>query len=218
MRIIKQSFSFVESVPISGSLVLYQLERIGRTCYKSENRITDDSARFFVAKLIKAGHTSVLEHVSVTVRIITNRGVSHELVRHRIASYSQESTRWCDYGKEGSITVILPVWLSFGKDTDSEASLAWEHAMKNAEVAYFTLRRLGWGAEKARGVLPNDLKTEIVMTANLREWRLIFGQRCAKNAHPQMRLLMQEILLNFRDRFPVIFDDLDYEGQIICEP
>lgn len=214
MRIVKQGYKFID--PPWPTSALCQLESIGRTCYKSEDMITSDSARFFVAKLIKAGHTSVLEHVSVTMRIITNRGVTHELVRHRIASYSQESTRWCDYGKEGSITVILPVWL-YDVPKVTEEYTTWETAMFNAEAAYFCMRRLGWGAEKARGVLPNDLKTEIVMTANLREWRLVFSQRCAKNAHPQMRELMQGMLADFKELFPVIFDDLDLEGQVKCE-
>jgi len=211
MRVIKQSFTFMTA--IYGTDALKFLEKCGRTCYKSEDKITPDSARYFVGKLIQAGHTSVLEHVNVTVRIITNRGVSHELVRHRIASYSQESTRWCDYGKEGSIIVILPVWL-YNVPELAKDYQAWESAMLHAEESYFQMRRLGWGPEKARGVLPNDLKTEIVMTANLREWRLVFSQRCPKNAHPQMRALMQEMLVQFKEMLPVIFDDL--YARIIC--
>ena len=214
MRIVQQSYTFIN--PPWATTILKQLETIGRTCYKSEDKITTTSAEFFVAKLIKNGHTSVLEHITITVRIITNRGVTHELVRHRIASYSQESTRWCDYGKEGEITVIFPVWLD--EDKVGTERLAWGRAMSNAEAAYFEMRRLGWGPEKARGVLPNDLKTEIVMTANLREWRLVFGQRCSDRAHPQMRALMRDMLTDFKAMFPVIFDDLNEKGEVVCEP
>lgn len=207
MRIIKQSHEILTM--LDGDGILMDLERAGRTCYQSISIITPETAREFVKKIIKNGHESVLEHHNITVRFITNRGVTHELVRHRLASYSQESTRYCDYGKTGQVTFILPVWLSFG--TVHPEFTKWESAMKAAEWYYKDLRRDGWGPEKAREVLPNALKTEIVMTANLREWRWVFSQRTTKNAHPQMRELMLGLLEDLRKQIPVIFDTLSGE-------
>jgi thymidylate synthase (FAD) len=178
-----------------------------------------------VAGLIKSGHHSVLEHHNLTVRIITDRGVTHEIVRHRLASYSQESTRYCNYSQEKfgkEITVILPVWFYEIPEHYHEEQIAhvstdnvrvdqffsWRDAMLHAQSDYFRLLKLGQTAQEARSVLPNSLKTEIVMTANLREWRHFFTLRASAAAHPQMRELAREMLIGFRNAVPVMFDDI----------
>lgn len=197
MKIIEQKCEWVQKPDLS----LETIELAGRTCYKSEDKITEDSAKKFVKNILKRGHESVIEHVSASVRFITNRGVTHELVRHRLCAFSQESTRYVDYQKE--MEFIKPVW----KD-NSEAYSLWERFIIEAENNYNILRKLGWRPEQAREVLPNSLKTEIVTTANLREWRHIFKLRTSKAAHPQIRFLMKECLKMFQDEIPVLFDHI----------
>lgn len=142
--------------------LLTTIEAAGRTCYKSEDKITDGSAEKFVRGIIKRGHEAVIEHGSLTVRFVCDRGVSHEIVRHRLAAFCQESTRYCNYGKEGfggEITVIRPS--TFAK-TDSTYHI-WKRSCEHAEVAYFDLLNEGCTPQEARSVLPNSLKTEVVM-------------------------------------------------------
>jgi len=187
--------------------VLKMLERIGRTCYKSEEKMTPDSARDFVRRLVRSGHHSVIEHFGVTVHFVCDRGISHELVRHRLASFSQESTRYANYSKDKfgkEITVIRP----FFWDHSSALFSAWRQAMEQAEQKYLQLIALGARPEEARTVLPNSLKTELIMTCNFREWRHIFDLRCSRAAHPQMRELLFPFLDELSERIPVIFDDL----------
>lgn len=207
MKVIDQSWSW-EQCP---SNVLETLERAARTCYKSEDKIANGSAERLIKSCIKRGHESVLEHVSVSVRIITSRGISHELVRHRLCSFSQESTRYVKY--DGDMEFIRPVWM-YDPNTSSESKDTWLRAMKDAEDSYKELLGLGLKPQDARGVLPNDVKTELVMTANLREWRTIFKLRCDKAAHPDMRRLMVSLLKGFAGNIPVVFDDL-YEIYVI---
>ncbi len=205
MKIIRPSHE-VLFVP-DWKAMLENIELAGRTCYKSEDKITPDSAGEFVRRIIKMGHTSVIEHSSVTVRFICDRGVTHEIVRHRLASYSQESTRYCNYSKGrhgGEITVIRP----FFWDEDSKEYAVWLRSMQAAEDAYMELIKAGAGPQEARSVLPNSLKTEIVMTCNLREWRHVFSLRCAPPAHPQMRESMLPLLEEFHAKIPVVFDNL----------
>ena len=193
---------------IDGQAILKKIERIGRVCYKSESNITDDSAERFVKSIIARGHESVLEHVSISVRVICDRGVSHEIVRHRVASYSQESTRYNNYSKDkygNELTFIKPCFW----EEDSELFDTWKVAMKYAQSQYFNLLELGATPELARSVLPNSLKTEIVMTMNLREWRHFFKLRCAKAAHPDMRKVANMILDEFKSKIPVVFDDIE---------
>jgi len=190
-----------------GETILKSIESAGRTCYKSEDRITADSAQGFVKGLLKSGHHSVIEHINITVRFICDRGVTHELVRHRLASYSQESTRYANYAKNkfgGEITVIQPMFWA----EDTPEYRAWQAGMAFAEKTYLELIALGARAEQARSVLPNSLKTEIVMTCNLREWRHIFELRCSRAAHPQIREIMFPLLKELRERLPVVFDDI----------
>lgn len=204
MKIIEQNWEW-EQQPINA---LERIERAGRTCYKSEAKITPDSAKKFVKMILARGHETVLEHVSATVRFITNRGVTHELVRHRLCSFSQESTRYVRYNNE--MYVIKPVW--WDDDNYPEASKQlWINSMQNAEADYLKLLESGDKPEQAREVLPQALKVEIVMTANLREWRHVFKLRCANDAHPQIRILMRNCLQGFAETVPIIFDDLAEE-------
>jgi thymidylate synthase (FAD) len=189
------------------SSILRYIEVAGRTCYKSEDKITQESSKGFVKGIIKSGHHSVIEHISITVRFICDRGISHELVRHRLAAFSQESTRYANYSKDkfgNEITVIKPVFWS----EESEAYGFWLTAMKNAEDAYLNLLKTGAKAEEARSVLPNSLKTEVVMTCNLRQWRHVLNLRCSKAAHPQIREIMFPLLKELHEKIPVVFDDL----------
>lgn len=202
MKIISPDFAFVDS--INGNAILKKLEAAGRTCYKSENKMTEDSAANFVRNLIKRGHESVLEHVSITVRIITDRGISHEIVRHRLASYSQESTRYCNY-KDKEIEFVLPY------DIDPETKIFdyWKLSCQASETDYKILIAEGVAPQTARSVLPNCLKTELVMTCNLREWRHFFKMRCAPGAHPDMKYLATIMLHDFQEKIPVVFDDIE---------
>lgn len=210
MKIIKPYFVIEDKV--DGKQILKNLERYGRTCYKSEDKITADSAAAFIKMLLKSGHESVIEHEKITVRIICDRGVTHEIVRHRIASYSQESTRYCNYsknGKLGEMTVIRPFFF----DKDKKKYQIWEKAMEYAEKSYNELIELGATPQEARTVLPNSLKTEIVMTYNLRQWRHFFKMRCSKRAHPQMREIVIFLLEKFQTLIPVIFDDFKIDKE-----
>jgi thymidylate synthase (FAD) len=184
-----------------GNDVLRSLELIGRVCYKSEDRITEESAKTFVKTILSRQHESVIEHFSATVRFICDRGVSHELVRHRLASFTQESTRYVNYQKR-EMEVIEPPGL-----TEYQRNV-WVDMMAETEIAYCDLIESGVKPQIARAVLPTCLKTEIVVTANLREWHHIFKMRCALSAHPQMRELMVPLLWEMHWRIPVIFDDL----------
>ena len=208
MRVIEPSFHIETDLALLSMYMLGQIEKAGRTCYKSEAAITPDSCLKFVEMIIKNGHHSVLEHQSITVRIICDRGVSHEIVRHRIAAYSQESTRYCNYTQDkfhNEITFIKPF---FWKE-DSAQYLVWETLMRNAELAYNTLIKGGATPQEARSVLPNSLKTEIVCTYNLREWRHFFTLRTSKAAHPQMREITIPMLEKFKILVPIVFDDIE---------
>jgi thymidylate synthase (FAD) len=193
---------------IQGDLILKRLERAGRTCYKSEERMGPYTAGSFLKRIIDSAHDSVLEHEKLTIRFICDRGVSHELVRHRIASFSQESTRYCNYSKDkygGEITVIKPsFWIEGSPEWES-----WRKGCEAAEVAYLQLLELGASPEQARGVLPTAIKTEIVVTANLREWRHILSLRTNNRAHPQIREIMIPLLKELQGIIPVIFDDIN---------
>lgn len=206
MKIVKPSTQILSHV--EGNDILRHIELCGRVCYKSEDRITDGSARKFVENIIRRGHEAVLEHDSITVKFTVDRGVSHEIVRHRLAAYCQESTRYCNYSKDGfgnEIAVIKPCFL----ECDSQKWAAWESAMKNAEFSYLRMLDMGCSPQEARSVLPNSLKTEVVMTANLREWRHFFRLRTAPTAHPQMREVTIPLLQKFKELIPVVFDDIE---------
>ena len=204
MKIIPPSF---ELEAVDGEAILEKIERAGRVCYKSEDKITPGSAQKFVAMLIKHGHESVLEHVQITARVTCDRGVTHEIVRHRLASYSQESTRYCNYAKGafgGELTFIKPCFWEEG----SVQYAIWKEAMQSIETQYMQLMESGATPEQARSILPNSLKTEIVMSMNLRAWRHFFRLRTHAASHPQMREIAGMMLEGFRAAVPVIFDDI----------
>ncbi len=195
------------------------IELAGRTCYKSEGNISVNSAKKFVESITRRGHHSVIEHAVVTVRIICDRGVTHEIVRHRLASYSQESTRYCNY--KGGVTYIIPFWTNIregeykvatiGEDGAPDmAGLEWMSSMLLAEDSYIRLLDKGWSPQQARSVLPNSTKTEIIITCNVREWRHIFTLRCHKASHPQMNEVMIPLHQEMKTIIPVIFDDIEY--------
>ena len=213
--------------PIDGNEVLRTIEKVARTCYKSEHLITDDSAKVMVSNLLKRGHEAMIEFYDITVKFVCDRGVSHEIVRHRVASYAQESTRYCNYSKDkfgSELTFIIPCWISdieerFNKEYNYVAHAEYHHAKDdankqwydlclNSEFTYNDLIEKGWSPQEARSVLPNSLKTEINVKMNLREWRHFFNLRCAPAAHPQMRELTIPLLEKMHDLVPIIFDDL----------
>ncbi len=213
MKIIKPSYEIL--TPINGD-ELKMIEIAGRTCYKSENKITNDSANKFVTNLIKNGHEAMLEHGSLTVKFICDRGVSHELVRHRLASFAQESTRYCNYSKEKFGSELTFIWPCFfgeynNENATKEASMAWRAAMLQAQKQYFAMLECGCTPQEARSVLPNSIKTEVVMTANYREWRHFFKLRAVGTSgkpHPQMEELTAPLLRNLTDMIPAVFDDI----------
>ncbi len=214
MKLIKASYEIL--TPINGEEVLKTLEKVARTCYKSEDKITDESAPKLVKALIERGHEAMIEFFDITVKFICDRGVSHELVRHRIASFAQESTRYVNYsnGKFGGhLTFIIPEWMPNiqpGEYSSTPTMLTWMLAMEQAEKNYLKLIEEGWQPQQARSVLPNSLKTEINVKMNLREWRHFFGLRCAKAAHPQMREITIPLLEELKSKIPIIFDDITY--------
>ena len=181
------------------------IEAAGRTCYRSEDRINPETAEVFVRGIIKRGHESVIEHASASFRIVTDRGISHEIVRHRLASFSMESTRYCNYGQEkfgGEISVIEPPSL------DPEARVAWVNACEAAEKAYFLMLKTGTPPQLARAVLPTCLRTELVMTATFREWRHFLKLRISPAAHPQIITVARRIREIFLEKCPLVVEDL----------
>ena len=205
MKIVEPSFEILDKV--DGMEMLRKIEMCGRVCYKSESRITKDSAQKFVQYILNSGHESVLEHEKVTVRIVCDRGISHEIVRHRIASYSQESTRYCNYSKDGfgnELTFIRPF---FWKDNRQQMT-NWERSMADMEHDYIQAIQAGATPQEARSILPNSLKTEIIVTMNLREWRHFFRLRTSNKAHPQMREISIPLFDTFKTLIPIVFDDI----------
>ncbi len=212
MLLLKPSHT-IES-PIDREQILRAIERAGRTCKNSGNKTTEDSAQAFMRTIIKLGHESVLEHEKLTVRIVCDRGITHQLVRHD-AAFSQESTRYCDYIDE--VAFIIPPWVDIPpgkydatssiKHIRSNSDRRWYLAMLHAEEHYQSLRSDGWVPEKARAVLPSSTKAEIVVTMNLREWRHFFELRTHAAAHPQMREIALAIFNEIRERIPELLCD-----------
>lgn len=205
MRIIEPSIEILSDV--DANKIMRNIEVCGRVCYKSENLINEESAKKFIKKIIISGHESVLEHEKLTIKFICDRGVSHEIVRHRIASYSQESTRYCNYSQEKfgkELTLIRPC---FWKE-DEEKYRIWCDVMEKIECNYNELIAMGAKPEEARSILPNSLKTEIVVTMNIRELRHFLRLRTSKKAHPQMREVANMLLKYVQETMPVFFEDI----------
>lgn len=216
MKLVEQKHK-IEYIPPN---ILGHLEMAARNCYKSEDKITEGSAEKLISSIIKKGHLSILEHSYMTVRLITNRAVSHQLVRHRTGIvFSQESQRYCTY--KGHIQFIMPERLeTLKKFTDytfnnqchildvSETAIYWINCCITIEQMYHNLLKMNFPSEDARGVLSNDTKTEIVVTANLREWRYIFGLRASKKCQYNMQVLMSNLLADAKKCIPLVFDDI----------
>ena len=208
MKIISSSFEIIGV--IDPKSILQNIETCGRVCYKSEGGITQESAEPFIRQIIKSGHESVIEHEKITVKIICDRGVTHEIVRHRIASYSQESTRYCNYSQDkfgNELTFIKPCFWQ----EHSKVYSVWLKQMQMIEDSYLALISEGALPEQARSILPNSLKTEIVVTMNLREWRYFFRLRTSKRAHPQMREVSVPLFHKMCNLLPAIFDDISID-------
>lgn len=210
MLITDPSFEILTPFSEGGIAELQLIEKVARTCYKSEDKITADgeSAKKFVKMLVSRGHDAPIEFSFAAVKIICDRAISHEIVRHRLFSYAQESTRYCNYSKgqfSSEITVVRPTMLEEG----SEAWKAWKNGCEEAEVSYFEMLAAGEAPQIARDVLPNSLKTELNVGGNYREWRHFFRLRCAPDAHPQIREIACGILKEFQESIPIIFDDID---------
>ena len=222
MNKIKASYEILTPISEGGIKELQHIEKIGRVCYKSEDYITEDgeSARKFVAMLIRNGHEAMIEHSFLSVKFTVDRGVSHELVRHRLASFAQESTRYCNYAKDKFGAECAFIDLEPGimldnkmkKMSGEEIALVmaeWTSAMEDAERHYMRLLELGATPQIARAVLPNSTKTEITVSANYREWRNFFKLRVPADVHPQMREVTIPLLKELKGMIPVIFDDIE---------
>ena len=221
MKLIKPYYKILKYPKIED---LWIIEDAGRVCYKSEDKITKDSYRTFFENLLKRKHEAVLEHSQITVKFICDRGISHELVRHRLASFCQESTRYCNYSKDkfdNQVTFIIPGWVKLSVDDlnnghispkDNYDVLIWVKEIEQIEKRYFQLiEDFKWTPGQARSILPNSVKTEVVMTANVREWRHVLKLRTSKKAHEQMRELMIPLLEELQTKVPVLFDDINKE-------
>ena len=209
MRIIEPSVKIITPISKDGYFELKQLELAARNCYKSEDKITEDttSAKKLVGFLIKNEHEAMLEHSTLTVRFICDRAVSHELVRHRMASFAQESQRYCNYSNHEfgcNVCFVRPTTITEG----TQAYDIWKKAMAHAEAYYFDMLDFGLTPQEARAVLPNSTKTEVIVTANYREWRHILKLRTSLRAHPDIRRLMLELAGKLRAQIPVVFDDI----------
>ena len=208
MRVINAGYEIISE--LNGEEILKHIERCARVCYKSEDRITDGSAEKMVAALIRSGHEAMLEHYSFTVKFICDRGIANELVRHRIASFAQESSRYCCYAKDKfgkELTFINPCFW----EPDSDNYARWFHEMDEAEKTYLAMIESGATPEQARDILPMSIKTEIVMTANLREWRHFLKLRAegvTGKPHPQMLEITIPLLKELKQKVPVVFDDI----------
>ena len=229
MKLIKPKVEILDR--LDERAIVGRIATVARTCYKSEGMRTADKDYALVKRLIDSKHDAMLEFVDVTVKFTTDRAIANELVRHRLASYAQESTRYCNYSKDkfgGELTFVIPSWLNIPEGdysywdgdwvdmnklkiqlpADEKATSSWLSAMNHADTTYRILTNKGWTAEKARTVLPLSTKTEINMKANLREWRHFFKLRCHHTAHPDIRALALDLLKQMHERTPIVFDDL----------
>ena len=210
MKIIKPFATILTDISDGGIKELQFIEKAARTCYKSEDKITEDgeSAKALIKQLIKSEHEAMLEHSSLSVKFVVDRGVSHEIVRHRLFSFAQVSQRYCNYSKDkfgNEITFIEPC---FWHEYNLYEYDVWETACEDAETAYFKLLKAGATPQEARTVLPNSTATEVVVTGNYRDWRHFFKLRTDVAAHPQMREVTIPLLAELQRQIPIVFDDI----------
>lgn len=219
MNIIKAKYEIMDKDKLNEKEILQRIETIGRTCYKSEDKITEDSSEKFVRNLILRGHEAMLEFVDITVKFYCDRGLSHEIVRHRLANFAQESTRYCNYAADKFGNEVSFIDIRRGIELDSKTKnlneftitaiiSEWLEACHDAEKHYFAMLELGASPQIARSSLNNSAKTEINVKMNLREWRHFFKLRCDVAAHPQMRELTIPLLQDMREICPVVFEDI----------
>lgn len=209
MKVIQQSYEILTDLSDSAK-ILKDIERVGRVCYKSESNITQDSYIKFCKMLRDRGHEAMIEHSQLSVKFIVNRAIANEIVRHRLFSFAQESTRYINYSKDkfgNEIKVIEPEWLL---PSNSSVYQFWYNSCKNAEDAYMALLYDNVKPEIARDVLPLSTATEIVVTGNIREWRHFFKLRCDSKAHPQIVSISRKLLNDLKSKIPVLFDDIKY--------
>lgn len=219
MNIIKAKYEILNKDQLNGKEILQKIETIGRTCYKSEDKITEDSSERFVKNLILREHEAMLEFVDITVKFYCDRGLSHEIVRHRHSSFAQESTRYCNYAADKFGNEVSFIDIRRGIELDSKTKnlneftitaiiSEWLEACYDAEKHYFAMLELGASPQIARSALNNSAKTEINVKMNLREWRHFFKLRCDVAAHPQMRELTIPLLQDMHEICPVVFEDI----------
>lgn len=223
MKVLEASYEILTPISEGGINELKHIERIARECYKSNDRITEDgsSAKKFVANLIKSGHEAMIEHgPTLSVYFTVDRGVTHEMVRHRTASFAQESTRYVNYSADKFGNEINVIGILNGIKLDRKMNKLpgetidaileeWFNAIEDAEKHYMTMIKLGATPQIARSVLPSATKAGITITANYREWRHVFKLRTPFNAHPQIREVMIPLLQELKMKLPVIFDDIE---------
>ena len=204
--------------------ILKNIERACRTCYRSENLITEDSYKKLLKNCINRGHESILEHEKITVRMICDIGVYKDLTRHRFGSFSIESTRYCNYGKDkfdNEIKFIKPVFYTPGAIEDYDDPIDknnclktqyWQRTMQEIENAYMDMTNIvGATPDEMRMILPHSTAAEVTMTCNIREWRHILGLRCSKMVHPEIRQILIPLLLKFKQDMPELFNNIPYD-------
>ena len=200
---------WVKVEQFDGKKIMKRIERACRTCYRSEEKITEDSYKNLIKNCITRGHESVLEHEKITVRIYNDIGSYKDLTRHRFASFSVESTRYCSYDKNkygNQISVINPVYIE-----DKEIYETWKKTIEEMEKGYMKLKELGASTDMCRNLLPHSTAAEYTMTANIREWKHIFSLRANNHVHPAIRQVMIPLLKYFKEQMPDIFDDVPYD-------
>ena len=208
MRIVKP-YVIVEK--FDGVQVMKRIERACRTCYRSEGKITEDSYKNLIKNCLNRGHESVLEHEKVTVRIYNDIGSYKDLTRHRFASFSVESTRYCSYDKDkygNEISFMDPVYIE-----DEKVYEVWKKTMQDIENSYLEMKKLGATTDMCRNILPHSTAAEYTMTANIREWKHIFELRANNHVHPAIRQVMIPLLKYFKEQMPDIFGDIPYDEE-----
>ena len=206
MRIVEP---WIKVEKIDGKKIMKRIERACRTCYRSEGKITEDSYKNLINNCLTRGHESVLEHEKVTVRIYSDVGSYKDLTRHRFASFSVESTRYCSYDKDkygNEIAFMNPVYIE-----KKERYEIWKKTMQEIENSYIEMKKLGATTDMCRELLPHSTAGEYTMTANIREWKHILSLRTTKHVHPSIRQVLIPLLKYFKEEMPEIFGDVEYD-------
>ena len=203
---------YIQVEKVDGLKIMKNIERACRTCYRSEGKISEESYKTLLNNCITRGHESVLEHEKITIRMFCDIVVYKDLTRHRIASFSIESTRYCNYGKDkfnNEIKFIKPCNMEGG----TELYTKWENTCKEIEKNYIEMSKLGALPDQLRMILPHSTAAEVTMTANIREWKHILNLRASSHTHPSIRQLMIPLLLHFKEIMPEIFEDVPYDTE-----